>query len=929
MATTLSNLTLSNGEYSVTGSNPSGTLTIVTPTTSSFYVQYTPYIPASFLHDYTLTIKDTMSNVSIRLQGSNVKVTNATSNMCSIFSPYIQPNAFNTIGLNRYDNSVMVSVNSSNIVRVTSSNELPSSFSNSYIEVSASNAGKFKDITYQSVAVTNTAMTFTRPVKATTITASNVTSCNIATLCNQLNATSNVAYTLSNTLTPSSTFGSNTAVWSSNNLLNKAGGTISGNLGIGRTSAYQLDVLGNSRLNNTVIGDCGHGNTYAAFAHSNSFTTGSYALLSELNGTTYLNCGSGRSIAFRTNNTDIGVWNSTGLGVGLTNPSQKLDVSGVIQNKVTGGANATFTIGRKLICDATEAYWYWRNSNLGLDLTNPANNLASTKRNFIINEFSDSTCGFVGIGTSAPASKLDVAGNINSTTMTGGTITSLSNLAMSASNTATWASNNNINRTIDSISTLNTDKILLPASANLIGSGWDYTISGWTAKGPNGGYLFRNNNGGGLEIYTGKSNEYGMSATITSNGNLGLGTYTPNDRLTVAGRVRILGDGTNPVCLILSNNLHPGIQIFSSNASMEIAVASTNGAYSFDASTGDAVIRTSSNLYLQTKDGASAICVNSNNRVGIQTKNPVYSLHVAGTFFSSNAQGPTIDLLSNASFPAYYKSIWSSNSVVWTSNLATDTYYKSEWSSNNFGKFTTSNPFDPMNGCALYHKDITNVTTDYALAQFNNGTTIVNGGNSGGVAIREGNSRIAQFKNSSLFIGGDYDPTYTLDVLGDAFVSQGITTRRATGAPSGVFTHIPYTGDYKNYLRGDTIIADNGGTVGIGGANSSNQLSVFGTTYLSSLKVGGVADAFNAIKFYYATLGGSGGANKITYTFSGILPTNYEVFTSICGSDNTKSDCFCVSVVEKLSGSVKFVITRVDNTAWTQNTTLTMMFIGF
>ena len=49
--------------------------------------------------------------------------------------------------------------------------------------------------------------------------------------------------------------------------------------------------------------------------------------------------------------------------------------------------------------------------------------------------------GFVGIGTEAPAYKLDVNGVINSTSIQGPTITALSNLGLYGSNTANWSSN--------------------------------------------------------------------------------------------------------------------------------------------------------------------------------------------------------------------------------------------------------------------------------------------------------------------------------------------------------------------------------------------------------------------------------------------------------------------------------------------------------
>jgi hypothetical protein len=102
-------------------------------------------------------------------------------------------------------------------------------------------------------------------------------------------------------------------------------------VGIGNSNpSFRLDVVGNTRLNNAVIGDVGFGNTWAAFAHSNEFNTGDFGLLHSSIGETILNCATGQYIGFRTNNTDWGRWNATGLGIGTVSPSQRLHVSGNI-----------------------------------------------------------------------------------------------------------------------------------------------------------------------------------------------------------------------------------------------------------------------------------------------------------------------------------------------------------------------------------------------------------------------------------------------------------------------------------------------------------------------------------------------------------------------------------------------------------------------
>jgi hypothetical protein len=153
MSIILSNITLSNGEYLVTSSNPSGSFIASQPTTASNYFEYKPFISSNFSYNYSASIRDTTSNILVQLQGSNLTIQNQSSNLFSNFTPYLQPSSFNTIGINRYDNSVVVSVNASNVVRITSSNELVKTYSNSWVQVAASNGGRFKDITLQPVSL--------------------------------------------------------------------------------------------------------------------------------------------------------------------------------------------------------------------------------------------------------------------------------------------------------------------------------------------------------------------------------------------------------------------------------------------------------------------------------------------------------------------------------------------------------------------------------------------------------------------------------------------------------------------------------------------------------------------------------------------------------------------------------------------------------
>jgi hypothetical protein len=126
-----------------------------------------------------------------------------------------------------------------------------------------------------------------------------------------------------------------------------------GNVGIGTTIPNQkLDVQGgNARINNAIIGDIGFGSIWSGFAHQNQANTSGYGLLQSNDGNFTLlnkqNTGLGY-IGFRIGNIDQAVITNTGnLGIGTTNPVQKLDIAGKI--KITDGTQAA---GRILASDA-------------------------------------------------------------------------------------------------------------------------------------------------------------------------------------------------------------------------------------------------------------------------------------------------------------------------------------------------------------------------------------------------------------------------------------------------------------------------------------------------------------------------------------------------------------------------------------------------
>lgn len=931
MSAILSNVSYANSEYTVTGSN--GSITFPQSTTGSYYIQYGVYITPSFLHNYTATIKDATSNLNVTLSNSNLSISNKTSNLFNVYSPYLQASAYNILGINRYDDSVIVSVNGSNIVRVTSSNELPQAFDNSVVQFSGSNGGKLSNIAYQPMAVTTVPMEFTKSVKvATTLTASNVTACNIVSLSNQLNITSNTVF------------------WSSNNLLNKnTSGTINGFLNV-QSNELRVYPTGDPNAGIRVIGNGVDGNTPSGYNGGLASWWG-IGLKCHLDGKTrFLH-------DTRTGNTYM----EGSVGIGKSNPSFKLDVlgnarvhgfSGSIGLTVSNNTNPSIEVN-----NGASALNIGVANVAGAYSTDAATNDTIVRNNggkLLLQSGSGAsaicvnTTNNVGIGTVNPSHKLDVAGNVNALSFSGATIASLSNLGMSASNTAVWASNNTsniINRTTDYISNFFTDNLVLQNSLNIIGSGWTWS-NGWKAYSQYGGYVLRNGQDGGIQFWTGTSNNgLGYKAVLTSNGNFGIGTGTPTDRLTVAGNTKILGDG-NPGGLVLSNNNSPGISIQVSNASTEIGMACFNGAYSFDAVVGDCIIRSTSNLILQTGAGFASVCINSNNNLGIKTINPMYNLHVAGSLFASNITSPTIDTINNTSVwtsnlttSTYYKSefasntaVWSSNTARWTSNytgalsnLGMDALTKAQWSSNNFGLWRGTTAFAmPSNAAFFYNSNVSLPFESYALMQYSNGLTEINGSRSNGVIICSHGAIIASFSNNTMEMNGGDISTYGLRAWAET------TLKRGSNASPGTYTHFPYTNGL-NYIRGTTILADTSENekVGIGTTAPAYKLEVAGTTRLSSLIVGSNSEEMKSIRHYTVSVlpNTSGSPRTVQVDAGGSYPSLCSIYAQM-RSTSGYNDVFACTVVAQSTSNIRFSVARVDNSNWSQYCWLDFCVVG-
>ena len=344
----------------------------------------------------------------------------------------------------------------------------------------------------------------------------------------------------------------------------------SGHIGIGTANPITtLDVRGHINV---------YGNIYAQYVQPLSDGT-SITIRSKLTGHVNLSSESG-NIFFKTNSSNRFIIDSSGnIGIGTDNPLRKLDIfngellirnSNELKNaNILFGtqSNSTAPIKTAIIAENLNS---WNRANLHFCLADDTTTQSNVSINFakmtILNN------GNIGIGITNPLNKLDVNGNINSSSISINNIdifTTINNNSNNLANYTLTTSNNLINHISYTSNILSTSSSILSSGGTMTGQLTLSTANGnnpitinSSATNANNAINIKNNFTCNAFIGVGGS-AYGgyyannlffesSSSSIIFNTNGRTSTSVPNMIINSSGNVGI--GTTNPTCLLTINN---------------------------------------------------------------------------------------------------------------------------------------------------------------------------------------------------------------------------------------------------------------------------------------------------------------------------------------------------------------------------------------
>jgi len=359
---------------------------------------------------------------------------------------------------------------------------------------------------------------------------------------------------------------------------------------------------------------------------------------------------------------------SKNVGIGTTGPSAKLDV---VQATAANGAAALHLIGPNTNPGLTSSVLIIEQSD-GKKITIDGNDIDVSSGDLFINDYSGEDVTFggqikvtgggspagdsyfangnVGIGTTNPSEKLEVAGKV-----------------YIESQGVAW----NTTTPGTTRGALHFDPVGNGANdtGNAITFGASDVSSGSTAQ---AGIYTRTDGAYGTRMYLATTDSYASGSktrmTIYQNGNVGIGSLTPGEKLDVVGNIKVSGEQYFNGTIIYGDGKEI-IKYSDTWLRINQAQSFTNGIYC-----GSGILRTDGNF--QVGPSGSKLTVNSSGNVGIGVTNPNVRLEIGG----GSALARVLPSINNQGYIGdsqhRWQAIYATNGTIQTSDIREKTEIK-------------------------------------------------------------------------------------------------------------------------------------------------------------------------------------------------------------------------------------------------------------